>query len=68
GQWGITPKVVEDQIIPIIQQTAEDCDVPLIDIFSAMNHHAQWFPDLVHPNAEGAEFMARTIASALTGI
>jgi len=68
GQWGITPKVVEDQIIPIIQQTAEDCDVPLIDIFSAMNHHAQWFPDLVHPNAEGAEFMARTIATALTGI
>jgi len=68
GQWGITPKVVEDEIIPAIRLVAEEGRIPLIDIYSALNHHAEFFPDLVHPNAEGAERMARTIAGALTGI
>lgn len=67
GQWGITPKVVENEIIPAIQQVAEDCDAPLIDVYSALNHRAELFPDLVHPNAEGAEILARTIAGALIG-
>ncbi|MGI6346966.1 MAG: GDSL-type esterase/lipase family protein [Limisphaerales bacterium] len=68
GQWGITPRIVENEIIPTIRQVAEDGRIPLIDIYSALNHHAEFFPDLVHPNAEGAEHMARTIAGALTGI
>lgn len=68
GQWGITPKIVQNQIIPIIRQVADEYETPLIDIFSALNHQSELFPDLVHPNAKGAELIARTISGAMIGI
>lgn len=68
GQWGITPSVVVDEIVPAIQEIADECETPLIDIYGALNYHSELFPDTVHPNADGAEIIARTIAGALVGM
>lgn len=67
GQWGITPKVIQDEMLPMIEAVAENTKLPLIDIFHTMSYRSELFPDTVHPNAEGAEIMARTISGALLG-
>ena len=67
GKWGITPSVVANEIVPMVQQVAENDNLPIIDIFSAMSHRSTCFVDTVHPTAEGAEIIARTVAGALVG-
>ena len=50
-----------------IRQIAATTDVGLIDLHTPLYSHPDLFPDALHPNAEGAAMMARTIYSALTG-
>ena len=58
--------VIAEEVTPIIRRTAEKCNVPLIDIYSATKDHPEYFADGVHPNAEGNEVIARTVYEALT--
>ena len=66
--FGIRPEVIEDEILPLIEQIAEEKDVPVIDLFTPMLHKASLFPDGIHPNAEGAGLIARTVAPFLLGV
>ena len=50
-----------------IRQIAATADVGLIDLHTPLYSHPDLFPDALHPNAEGAAIMARTVYSALTG-
>ncbi|MCR5130442.1 MAG: sialate O-acetylesterase [Prevotella sp.] len=50
-----------------IRKIAQTPDVGLIDLHTPLYCHPDFFPDALHPNAEGAKIMARTIYSALTG-
>ena len=65
GRWGIRERKIRKELIPIIRSTAQELDVPLINFYDAMIHHEALFPDTVHPNAEGAACMARTVYAAL---
>ncbi|MDH3583098.1 MAG: GDSL-type esterase/lipase family protein [Phycisphaerae bacterium] len=65
GRWGITDKVIRGEVIPLIDQVARQEKVPVIDLYAALSGHKKFFPDTVHPNAEGAAVMARTIADRL---
>ncbi len=65
GRWGIRERKIRKELIPIIRSTAQELDVPLINFYDAMIHQEALFPDTVHPNAEGAACMARTVYAAL---
>lgn len=59
---GMTDPVIRNEIIPLVEETAAKAGVGIIDLNAVLSHAAELFPDGVHPNAEGAGMMARTIA------
>jgi sialate O-acetylesterase len=63
-EWD-TDAILSDQVIPKIKSIAEDSKAELIDLNSIFASHAALLPDGVHPNAEGAELMARTVFESL---
>ncbi len=36
-----------------------------IDLNDALSNHAEMFPDKIHPNAAGAQLMAKTVYQAI---
>jgi len=66
-RWGITRRIVDEEISAAIQQVAEEKHLPVIDLHAALNNRPELFPDKIHPNAAGAALMAKTICAALTG-
>ncbi len=67
GRWGITDKVMKEEVMPLIDEVAKKAGVKIIDLYSALSGKKEMFPDRVHPNAAGAQLMAKTIAAAITG-
>lgn len=55
------------QIRSLIARIAETDDVGLIDLYGALIDRPDLFPDNIHPTAEGATIIARTVYSAITG-
>src|SRR4030042_4576218 len=64
-RWGITDKVMTEEIMPRLDEFAPKTGVPVIDLHAALSDKAELFPDLIHPNAEGAGLMAEAIYQAL---
>lgn len=53
-------------IAQLIRQLAQDENLPLIDIHSATKTHPEFFQeDGVHPNAQGASFIADCVSEAI---
>lgn len=50
-----------------IETVAEIAGLPLIDLHRALYDRPDLFPDALHPDAEGAGILARTVYSAITG-
>jgi len=65
---GITNPIVQNEIIPLIDEIAQQRDVQVIDLYTALSSVPDLFSDGVHPNAEGAKLIAEAIVLALTGI
>ena len=65
GNFGINNPVVNDEIIPLIKQTAADLKLPVIDLYTALDNHPDFFPDRVHPNDDGAKLIAKTVYEAV---
>lgn len=63
--WGISPEVIENELRPMIAEIARAEAVGLIDLFTPMRDQHALTPDHVHPNADGAAILARTVANAL---
>jgi lysophospholipase L1-like esterase len=55
-----------DGVIPRIKTVASLEHLPLIDVYSALTAYPTYFPDGVHPNSEGAEIIASTIAMEIS--
>ncbi len=55
------------QIQTAIERVAELADVGLIDLHTPLYAHPDLFADALHPNPEGAQIIANTVYSALTG-
>jgi len=66
-RWGIRDEVVRQGVIPIVNRVAKEKRVGVIDLYEALEGKKDLFPDTIHPNAEGAGLMAKTIAGVLTG-
>lgn len=56
-----------EKITQKIRQIAATYDCGLIDLYSPLHHRPDLFPDALHPNAEGADILARTVCSSITG-
>ncbi|MBW2540331.1 MAG: hypothetical protein JRE27_12130, partial [Deltaproteobacteria bacterium] len=58
---------IKNEIIPLVRQVGRKKNVPVIDLYTPLSGKPHLFPDKVHPNAEGANLMAREIYKTLTG-
>lgn len=58
--------VIEHEIAPIVKRVAHETQTALVDLFTAMQDHPEYFPDGVHPNAAGNRAIARTVYRVLT--
>lgn len=67
GRWNIDGATVKDEIGPILKAVATENKCDVIDLYTALAPHKKFFPDTVHPNAEGATVIAQTVYHALTG-
>lgn len=64
--WEITDSIIKTGINPTIEKVAFDKGVNLIDLYSALSGHPEWYlNDGIHPNKEGAAQMAVTISKSL---
>jgi len=67
GNFGITDKVIREEVLPLLRASAEKTGTPVIDTYAALSDKAAMFPDKVHPNAAGAELIARAVYKGVTG-
>jgi lysophospholipase L1-like esterase len=58
---------LREDILPMIAQVGKAMDVPIVDLYRALDGKPELFPDKIHPNAAGATIMAKTIHTAVTG-
>jgi acyl-CoA thioesterase I len=57
--------LIEDEVVPLLRACAAESGIATIDVHGALAPFPELLPDGVHPNDEGAEILARTIAAAL---
>lgn len=55
------------EIQQVIEQVANYAGTKLIDLEKPFSHRPDLLPDAIHPNAKGAEIIAKTVYSSLTG-
>lgn len=65
-RWGINDKTVREEVIPMIDAIAKEMKLPIIDLYTPLKDKPELLPDKVHPNAEGAAIIAKTVAEAIT--
>ena len=58
---------LENIIIPIVKQIAEEKQVGLIDLYATLKGRPELFTDRVHPTKAGAKLIARDVCRKLTG-
>lgn len=52
-------------VIPRIEQVAKALNLPLINVYTPLLNHPQYFPDGVHPDSQGAQVIANIIFSKI---
>ena len=60
-------KTWHGQIQEAIETVAEASGAELIDFYEPLHRYPWMFPDAVHPDAEGAGILAKTVYSGITG-
>ena len=61
SRFPIDGDVVEQEVIPIIKTLASENNLPIIDLYNPFLDKGNLAPDGVHPEEEGAAFMAKLI-------
>src|SRR5262249_16865965 len=59
GDWINKDRVRE--LRPKIEQIGKDLNLPVIDLYSALDGRPDLFPEKVHPNPDGARLIAETV-------
>jgi lysophospholipase L1-like esterase len=63
---GLNGTYLVQNIIPDIEQVANNTGAPVIDIYDALLGHSAFFPDGVHPDPDGSVLVANVTYAALT--
>lgn len=61
----IDPEYFEHSLICCIKEVANQTNLPIIDVYSALANYSNYFPDGVHPNNQGARLIAYEIYKAI---
>lgn len=56
-----------EEISEAVQQVSEIARVEWIDFYAPLVPHPDWLPDAVHPDARGAEVLAKVAYAGITG-
>jgi acyl-CoA thioesterase I len=64
---GTTPSAeyFRNSVIPQIEQVANQTNLPIIDVYSALANNSEFFRDGVHPDEQGAILIANEIFKAI---
>jgi len=62
---GLSTEFFTQNIIPKIQEVANQTNLPTINVYAALISHPDCFPDGVHPNTEGSKLIAQEVYKAL---
>jgi lysophospholipase L1-like esterase len=62
---GLSTKSFDKYIIPSIEQVANQKNLPLIDVYTPLLGHSEYFKDGVHINNEGSQVVANIIYHAI---
>jgi acyl-CoA thioesterase I len=54
-----------ENVIPNIREVASDTGLPLVDAYTPLLDHSEYFPDGVHPDVNGARVIAHAVYDAL---
>ncbi len=65
--YNIDDKVIHDEIIPVIKRISEEKKLQVIDCYTPTIDKSSYFNDGIHPNLEGAHFVAEIFYTGLTG-
>jgi lysophospholipase L1-like esterase len=52
-------------VLPGVKEVANQTGLPLIDAYTPLLSHPEYFVDGIHPKAEGAQIIASTVYAAL---
>lgn len=63
--YGIDAELIRTQVYEIVARVGEETGSEVIDLYSLTENHPEWFPDHVHPNAEGNRMIAERIYAYL---
>ena len=63
---GLSTEFFKQNIIPKIQEAANQSNLHTINVYAALSGCPNCFPDGVHPNAEGSKLIAREVYKGLT--
>jgi pimeloyl-ACP methyl ester carboxylesterase/lysophospholipase L1-like esterase len=63
--FGINDSVIVNEEIPLLRQIAFETGTELIDLHTSFTGKQAWFADNIHPNAEGAAYMAKIIGEVI---
>ncbi len=61
----LNPQFITQNEIPNIKQVANNVNVSIIDVYTPLVSHGDYFPDGVHPDSDGSRAIAAIIYSAL---
>lgn len=59
------PNNLRNEAIDLLKQAARETNSYWIDVFSAMDNHPEFFDDKIHPNNDGAKFLASVVAEGI---
>ena len=63
----LVPENFSEEIIPRIDEVANTLNLEIIDVYSVMENHPEYFLDGVHPNSEGETVIATQVYNAIIG-
>ena len=52
-------------VIPSVEQVANEANLPIIDVYSALVNHSDYFSDGVHPDKDGSKLIANEVYKAI---
>ena len=65
GETGVNSKILEEEILPLLDGVAAKAKAPSIDLHAPFRNRPELFPDGIFPNPDGAAEIAKIIASEL---
>jgi lysophospholipase L1-like esterase len=63
---GLPAEVLDNDVIPLVNQTATDLGLPTIDVHTPLLDNPEDFQDGVHPNIGGSQVIAAQVFNAIT--